>query len=230
MGAWPRPALPPAPEAGFEVLYYGGYIPLHGLEHVLDAARRLTSLPDVRFTLVGDGQEYTRVRRLAQEWGLPNVRFAREWLAEDELVARYLAPAHVCLGVFGASAKAARVVPAKVLLALAAGRAVVTRDSPAAREALADGEHAVLCAAADGAALADALCRLRADGTLRARLAAAGPPLVAARYAPGPLGRQLLSVLTAAASSPRSTVTAWPPRYTRPSPTRTRTTPPRAEA
>ena len=34
----------------------------------------------------------------------------------------------------------------------------------------------------------------------------------------------------AAANSPRSTVTACPPRYTRSSPRRTRTIPPRAEA
>jgi 2-deoxystreptamine N-acetyl-D-glucosaminyltransferase/2-deoxystreptamine glucosyltransferase len=100
--------------------------------------------------------------------------------------------------VFGASPKAARVVPAKVLLALAAGRPVVTRDGPAARAALRDGTHALLCPPADPAALAAAIARLRADPALRARLAAAGPPLVAARYAPAPLGRQLLTVLAAA--------------------------------
>ena len=199
MGAWPRPPLPPPPAAPFEVLYFGSYIPLHGLEHVLGAARQLAALPDVRFTLVGDGQQYAAVREQARRWCLTNVRFAREWLAEDDLVARYLAPAHVCLGVFGASPKAARVVPAKALLALAAGRPLVTRDSPAAREALVDGEHALLCPPADADALADALRRLRADATLRARLAAAGPPVVVAGYSPDALGRQLLAVLAAAA-------------------------------
>jgi glycosyltransferase involved in cell wall biosynthesis len=212
MGAWPRAPLPPPPADRFEVVYYGGYIPLHGLERVLGAAHRLRGLSDVRFTLVGDGQEYAAIAGQARRWGLDNVRFAREWLSEDALVARYLAPAHVCLGVFGASPKAARVVPAKVLLALAAGRPVVTRDSPAAREMLADGEHALLCAPADADALADALLRLRADPALRARLAAAGPPLVAGRFAPQPLGRQLLGILADGASSPRSTVTACPPR------------------
>jgi hypothetical protein len=63
-----------------------------------------------------------------------------------------------------------------------------------------------------GSITVDALLRLRADAALRARLAAAGPPLVAARCTPAPLGRQLLGILAAAASSPRSTVTACPPR------------------
>jgi glycosyltransferase involved in cell wall biosynthesis len=201
MGAWPRLPLPAPPADGFEVVYYGGYIPLHGLEHVLGAARLLAGAPGVRFTLVGDGQEYEAVAARARAWGLGNVRLAREWLSEDALVARYLAPAHVCLGVFGASAKAARVVPAKMLLALAAGRPVVTRDSPAAREALVDGEHALLCPPADAAALATALDRLRSDAALRGRLAAAGPPLIAARHAPEPLGRQLLAVLADAVSA-----------------------------
>jgi glycosyltransferase involved in cell wall biosynthesis len=199
MGAWPRPPLPAAPASPFEVVYYGSYIPLHGLEHVLGAARELAQLPDVQFTLVGDGQDYAQIRARATARGLANVRFVREWMSEDALVARYVAPAHVCLGIFGASRKAARVLPTKALLALAVGRPLVTRDSPAARESLIDGEHALLCAPASAAALADAILRLHDDPALRARLAAAGPGLVETRYAPEPLGRALLDVLTALA-------------------------------
>ncbi|HZU05687.1 MAG TPA: glycosyltransferase [Chloroflexota bacterium] len=212
MGAWPRPPLPLPPADRFEVLYYGAYIPLHGLEYMLDAAAQLADLPHVHFTLVGDGQEYAATVARARRKGLANVRFVRTWLPEDALVTRYLATAHVCLGIFGASPKAARVVPAKVFLALAAGRPVVTRDSPAAREVLVHGEQALLCPPADGTALASALRRLHADAALRARLAAAGPPLIAARYSPLPLGQQLLATLTA--DPPDGIHTASPPTQT----------------
>ena len=195
MGAWPRRPLAPAADDTFEVLYYGGYIPLHGLEYILGAARALRHEAGVRFTLVGDGQGFAAAQATRQAWQLTNVRFARTWLPEDALVARYLAPAQVCLGVFGVSAKAARVLPAKVLLALAAGRPVVTRDSPAAREALVPERHALLCLPGDAEALAASLMRLRADAALRARLAAAGPPLIAARHTPAALGVTLRDIL-----------------------------------
>jgi glycosyltransferase involved in cell wall biosynthesis len=195
MGAWPRRTLPMPDGAGFEVLYFGGYIPLHGLDYVLGAAERLADLADLRITLVGDGQEFDRTRGIARTRALRNVRLVRDWLPEDVLVDRHVSGAHVCLGIFGSSPKAGRVVPAKVLLALAAGRPVVTRMSAAAREALRDEEHALLCAPADAAALAAALRRLHDDAGLRTRLAAAGPPLVEERYSPAALGRTMRAIL-----------------------------------
>jgi glycosyltransferase involved in cell wall biosynthesis len=204
MGVWPRsPLAPRPPSPRFEVLYFGGYIPLHGLEHVLAAARRLQR-EGVGFTLVGDGQEYQAIRARARAWGLEHVRFVRDWLPEERLVEEFLAPADVCLGIFGTSGKAGRVLPAKVLLALAAGRAVVTRDSAAAREMLVGGEDALLCAPGDGGALAAALRRLRDDRALQHRLAGAGPRLVATRFGPKPLGARLRGVLADVLSPPRA--------------------------
>ena len=195
MGAWPRRPLPMPDGGPFEVLYFGGYIPLHGLDYVLGAAERLTDLPDLRITLVGDGQEFSRIRTVAQTRALKNVRLVREWLPEER-AGRPLPARGSCLPrrVRRLAEGGAR-RSAKVLLALAAGRPVVTRTSAAAAEALRDGEQALLCAPADAAALAAALRRLHDDAGLRTRLAAAGPPLVAERYSPAPLGRTMRAIL-----------------------------------
>ena len=102
----------------------------------------------------------------------------------------------MCLGVFGGSEKAGRVVPNKVFDALACGRPVVTADSPGAREWLRDGESALLTPAGDAAALAAALRRLL-DERERARLGHAALALYRRSFTPAAVAGDLLTALEA---------------------------------
>jgi glycosyltransferase involved in cell wall biosynthesis len=198
VGAMPFPGAAPAAKPGnlpMEVLFFGTYVPLQGVPVILEAAARLAG-KGVRFTLVGRGQDLPAARERARALGLgaPSVEFVEEFLPRDALDAR-IAAADVCLGVFGATAKATRVVPCKVHDALAAGKPLVTADTPAAREAIRDGEHALLVPAADPAALSAALERLRADAALRGRLAEGARRLWRERYAPEKVAEGLVSKL-----------------------------------
>lgn len=118
-----------------KVLFYGQFIPLHGIGTIIEAARLLRKAP-VRWTLVGRGQEAPRIRAMLVEDPLPALRWM-EWVPYDQL-GRWIAEADVCLGIFGTSGKAASVIPNKVFQIIASGRPLVTRDSPAIRELLAD--------------------------------------------------------------------------------------------
>jgi glycosyltransferase involved in cell wall biosynthesis len=180
VGAEPA-RFPVVPEPPGEplALFYGKLAPLHGVATVLEAARA-PGAPRVR--LIGDGQlgpwlegELARARPPALSW--------ERWVPYERLGAEVGAAA-ICLGVFGESAKAARVVPNKVWQAMAAGRPVVTADTPAVREVLSDGHDALLVPPADPAALAAALIRLAADPALRARLGSAARGTYLARGAP----------------------------------------------
>ena len=120
----------------------------------------------------------------------PNVEWIR-WVEYDDLP-RELYRAGCALGIFGTSDKARRVIPNKAFQALACGVPLVTADTPAARELLADGESALLVPPGDPEALADALRRLTTKPALRDRLAAGGHAATGntrARSARSPLAR-----------------------------------------
>jgi glycosyltransferase involved in cell wall biosynthesis len=151
------------------VFQYGKWSPLHGADTVLAAADLLRDAP-FRFVLAGEGQLSAPLRADVARRGLANV----EWLGAltpAQLRDRTLA-ADVCLGVFGRSPKAGRVVPNKVYDALACGRPVVTADGDGARELLRHDHDALLVRAADPLGLAAALRRLQVYEE-RARLAQA---------------------------------------------------------
>jgi glycosyltransferase involved in cell wall biosynthesis len=168
------------PPCEFSVLFVGKLIPLHGVETVLEAARLL---PDIRFRVIGSGQLETMLSSAP-----PNVR-REQWLAYPDLPAAYGA-AGCALGIFGTSAKAARVIPNKAFQALACGTPLVTSDTPAARELLRDGESALLVAAGDPEALAAAIERLAADTELARRIGAQGRETYETRASEEVLGRR----------------------------------------
>jgi glycosyltransferase involved in cell wall biosynthesis len=192
---------------GLRVLYFGGFIPLHGVPTILDAARELGPQAGIRFDLVGDGQSADKAERQVASERLTHVRVLRDWMPEAELVARHVARADVCLGIFADRPKTADVVPAKLYLALASARTVVTADTAAVREeilAQASGDAPPLCVTrpGDGADLAAALIRLRDDPALRHALAVNGRRLYEERFTPAGVTTQLAQVL-AGLSAPR---------------------------
>ncbi|MFL5953000.1 MAG: glycosyltransferase [Gaiellaceae bacterium] len=90
-------------------------------------------------------------------------------LREDDAGIRF-GHAGIVLGSFRES----RAIPPSVFAALATGVPVITADTPAACELLADGDSAVLVPPDDPQALASAIALLAADEPLRARIAAGG--------------------------------------------------------
>ncbi len=192
----PSPGRAPRPPGRpLEVLFFGTFVPLQGAPVIVEALAALRG-GGVRLTMVGRGQDLPAARERAASLGLsPSVLEWVEGFLPRADLDRRLAAADVSLGIFGTSAKASRVVPCKVFDGLAAGRPVVTADTPAARALVRDGEEALLVPAGDPAALASALERLRDDPGLRARLAEGARRLWGARLAPGRVVEGLMESL-----------------------------------
>jgi len=189
-----RPAESRPVEPGvFDVLFFGSFLPLHGVEIIAEAARFLVKETDVRFRFIGDGQTFPRVRAYAEARGLRNIEFLGR-VPLSRLPAE-IERASVCLGVFGRTEKARRVVPHKIFQALASGRAVITARTPAVEEFFAHRRDIFLCDEPLAGSLALAILELKRDDALRRSLADNGRRLVEERYSPPAIGRRLLDIL-----------------------------------
>jgi glycosyltransferase involved in cell wall biosynthesis len=169
-GTGDRPAGAP-----LDVVYVGGFLPLHGMETIVRAAALLESArgPEfARFTLIGGGMLAHRTARDAAAAGLRSLRQTRP-MPNERAIDR-LASADVSLGIFGVGEKAGRVVPHKVFQSMALAVPTVTRRSGAIAEFFRDREHLALVPGGDAPALAAALEALAGDRAARERMGCAG--------------------------------------------------------
>jgi glycosyltransferase involved in cell wall biosynthesis len=177
----------------FIVHFHGSFIPLQGIEYIIRAARLFVSDRDVLFRIIGDGQEYERIIVLSKELNGKNVEFLPR-MPFIELM-KALGEISVSLGIFGTSDKVKRVIPNKLFEALAAGKAVITADSPACRELLADGKNVVFCKAGDPDDLAEKIRELKADPALLDRIARGGHELSSTMLRPADIVGRLIESL-----------------------------------
>ncbi len=189
-------SLPLPPEsAPFTVIYYGTFIPNHGVPTMLEAARLLADQP-IHFIFIGDGPDRAVAESMAQ--GLLNVTFLG-WQTPAQ-IQQQVAQAHVVLGVFGTTPQSLMTVQNKIYEGLAMGRPVLTGDGPAVANALTHGEHLYLCERANSQALAAGISMLMNNVDLRQHLAAAGRAYFEMGYTVPQLGKRFNAILKAVLS------------------------------
>lgn len=121
------------------VLFFGNYIPLQGVPYIIEAISQFRDQEDVRFLMVGNGQTRHSALKQAKELGLENVQFVAS-IARESVIA-LVKKCDVSLGIFGHTDKAARVIPNKVLEAMAAGVPVVSGRSAPMERYFKEGVH-----------------------------------------------------------------------------------------
>ena len=110
-----------APSTGpFRVLYHGAYLPLHGTEYIVEAAR-LTEGEGIQWDFLGWGAYKAATE--AKAAGISNIRFLDKVPYVD--VPKVICAHDVVLGVFGTTEKASRVIGNKVYECMACARPTV---------------------------------------------------------------------------------------------------------
>jgi glycosyltransferase involved in cell wall biosynthesis len=155
----------------FTVVYWGNFLPHHGLDTVVDAISRLES-EKIDFVFLGEGPELDRIRGRVRELDVSNVEF-RGRVPWEEL-SEVAASGDIALGIFRDDPRSQASITNKVSEAVAAGTTVVTMRSPAIEEWFTDGENIALVPPESPDDLAAVIRELRDEPERRERIARRG--------------------------------------------------------
>ncbi len=177
------------------VQFHGSFVPLQGIPYILEAVSYLKEVTNIHLRVVGGSVEHVAAyEREINARGLSRgVTFTGR--VDPERVPEYVGEADIVLGVFGDTPKTQRVIPNKVFEAVAMGKAVITADTPAIREAFTDRENIILCRHADSADLARVIIELSCDAALRMRVGEAAYVLARETLSPEHVVAPILPVL-----------------------------------
>lgn len=154
-----RPQADAVPATGpFRVLYHGAYLPLHGTEYIVEAAR-MTEGEGIQWDFLGWGAYKAATE--AKAAGISNIRFLDKVPYVD--VPKVICAHDVVLGVFGTTEKASRVIGNKVYECMACARPTVNEFCTGYPPEAKDCRAIKFIPPGDARAIADAVRAYRAD-------------------------------------------------------------------
>ncbi|MDG1386832.1 MAG: glycosyltransferase [Halioglobus sp.] len=157
-----RPVPMPPLEQRFTVVFWGTFIPLHGIGTIIKAARIIANeRTEILFKIIGDGQTAPEIQAMLEQNPLSNIDWMRKLLSAEQLQ-HIVSSSHCVLGIFGESKKAGDVIPYKAYQALASNRPLITRSGPAIAELLGESDPVglLLVNTEDPGGLAEEIVRL----------------------------------------------------------------------
>jgi glycosyltransferase involved in cell wall biosynthesis len=177
----------------FKVVYVGTYIPLHGVDIILECAKELQAEKEISFHMIGSGQLQAEMKIRVNQWGLKNVTF-RDWVSTDQL-GDVIRTYDLSLGVFGSTPKTSRVIPSKVYDICAAGVPFITADTPAIREVFTHEKNAYLVPPGNYLKLTEAILTLKNNPDQRMRISHASFAMGRSIFSLEQIGHDLLKII-----------------------------------
>lgn len=149
----------------FIVTFHGSYIPLQGIDKIVEAAEILKNNRNIKFRFIGNGQLFKSVYTMIESKAL-DIEII-PWLNARELNVK-LNESDIILGIFGDTEKTDRVIPNKVFQGVAVKKPVITKDTVAIREIF--NENEIYLITNSPIEIAKAIQNLYEDDNLRDKL------------------------------------------------------------
>ena len=131
------------PKEKFIVLYYGTFIPNHGVPYMIEAAKYLDNDPTIIFQFIGEGPELDDCQKLIKKYNLQNIELY-SWMEQEELK-KYIREADVVLGAFGKTPQSLMTIQNKIYEGMAMGKVVITGDSEVISDQFENYKEIVVC-------------------------------------------------------------------------------------
>lgn len=179
----------------FRVTYWGNFLPQHGLECVLGAAKILEKDIDVLFVMIGSGFAWKKIRRLSMKMKLSNVKFTGR-LPTTEFK-REISQADVVLGFFRKGGRASLLIGNKVFEGLSLKKPVITGSYPPIRRHFSHRETLYMVEPGDSKDLAGAILELKNNPVLRQKIAQNGYECLKENFSEQKIGERLKAILDA---------------------------------
>jgi glycosyltransferase involved in cell wall biosynthesis len=176
------------------IYFHGSFIPLQGIKYIIDSAYALRDRKDIMFTILGRGQEYSKLHEYYLSLKISNIDFLPN-VAYEELPEK-IAQGCICLGIFGSSHKALRVIPNKIFEYASMGKAVITSKSDAVLELFEEGKNIVFCEPHNADDLRNKILQLIDDPREIDRIGRNARKIIEEKCLPETLVRGLLIQLT----------------------------------
>ncbi|MEL7185660.1 MAG: glycosyltransferase [Pseudomonadota bacterium] len=179
------------------VLFYGTFLPLHGMDVLLRACKLIEGQPVQVRIIGGSGKALRDFNHLLQELELSNVRHDL-WVDFDELQSSVIPGADLCLGgPFGGTPQARRVITGKAFQFLAQSKPTVIGRTDEPVDFI-DRENCLLVEQGNAEDLASAISWAIENRSALPSIGEAGHELFQRKFSSGVLAEQLQQSLKAA--------------------------------
>lgn len=175
------------------LLYFGTYIPLHGVMLLLKAVKQLQNEGDsLEVVLIGNGQTFMECKVYADKY-LYNARILD--LSSEETIRTELLDADIVAGMFSTSEKGDRELQNNVLQAIATRKVCITANTSAIKEFFQHKKNIYLVEAGNVLSIKEGIKDLLENSHLRNSISEEGYKLFRKKFRPVFIGSELIKIL-----------------------------------